>query len=145
MDLNALRKNVGPDHRALFPCYRTDDVEAAYAEHKRRVLATYESLEDFILYTVFKCSGSQQANGRMRSLRCEAHPWAFTENPFPYDIAAELEHWILWSRSSREDLPRAARLIRDNFGDAVWFVNTSNNKSVPGLFHCHVFCEKMRL
>jgi len=143
MDLSRLRAAAGVDHVCRAVIRRRPVVEAAYELHKRSVLERYESLEDYILGTVFSCGGATQASsGKFKAQHCEASRWAFTRNPYPYDIAPGLEHWNLWNRSHREDIPGATALITKNFGpEAVWWVNIPANRTIPGLWHAHIFVQ----
>jgi hypothetical protein len=146
MNMEQLRDIAGSDHRCMYPCYRDPCVEARYQERKRLVLQTYATIEDYILYTVLKCGGNQQnSQGKLKGLQCEAHAWGFCLNEFPYNVSRDVEHWVLWHRTKRENMDCAERIIRRNFGsEAVWFVNAPEYRTVPGLFHVHVFVDAAR-
>lgn len=61
---------------------------------------------------------------------------ALVPNKYPYWTTKDIQHWLLWS-----DRPLSAASVRAILGDgeAVWFVNQPELRSVPGLWHAHVF------
>lgn len=61
---------------------------------------------------------------------------ALVPNKYPYWTVKGIQHWLLWS-----DRPLSAASVQAILGnrDIVWFVNQPELRSVPGLWHAHVF------
>ena len=120
-------------------------MERAYATYKELTLRVYATMEDFLLCTLFKCSFAERSDGKRFAVRIEAPEWACSRNAFPYDVAADVEHWVLWRNKAASSMKLTAQQVRENFGrDAVWFVNVPAQRSVHGLHHAHVFVKRVR-
>jgi hypothetical protein len=65
---------------------------------------------------------------------------ALVPNKYPYWTAKGIHHWLLWS-----DRPLTAASVNAILGwefggdEVIWFVNQPELRSVPGLWHAHVF------
>jgi hypothetical protein len=71
----------------------------------------------------------------------------FLKNNFPYkkllQKLSNVSQYILWSRKGRIESNEVEELIRQKFGDkrCCWMERTEEGKSVPEIWHCHVFVE----
>jgi hypothetical protein len=108
---------------------RHPDVLAAYQDFKLQLAAQGKRLEDNILEKVIN-----HADGPV-----------LVPNEFPYWIAPGIEHWVLWSPPSVGPLSAAA--VRAAITEqrpagakaGTWFENPPAAKTVPGIWHVHVF------
>jgi hypothetical protein len=72
----------------------------------------------------------------------------FLKNNFPYKKMLQklpnVSQYILWSRKGRIENNEVEELIRQKFGDkrCCWMERTEEGKSVPEIWHCHVFVEE---
>lgn len=118
--------------------------EAAYVYFRRRVLAGWASMEDYIRATMFRWVVDVGRDGRRVALRPRlsgGRPIAFEPNPFSYVVGPAEAHWVLWS-----ERPMSRPLIQ-KYLDAVlpvgmrtrFYVNRRVKQSVPGVWHAHVF------
>ena len=70
-----------------------------------------------------------------------------TINNFPYSrltqYITEVQQFVLWSKKGK----LSSKIIETEIGkifpnkDHFWFVNPPNNKSIPEIWHCHVFVK----
>lgn len=72
-------------------------------------------------------------------------------NDFPYYTVPSVEHYLLWALRPLTEEEIETALDREfgkmpvgdrsfyNQMDKVWFVNPVNRKSIPGVWHCHIF------
>ena len=110
---------------------RHPDVLEAYQDFKSQLAAKGTSLEDNIKATVFRGKESDSP--------------VLVPNQFPYWVAPGIEHWVLWSPPSVGPLSaaaiRAAITAQRPTGvrDVFWFENPPAAKTVPGIWHVHVF------
>lgn len=107
---------------------RHPDVIKAYQDFKSQLAAQELTLEDHVRTTVL-----QHSNGDP----------VLSPNAFPYWVAPEIQHWVLWSPRG----PLTATEIREAIAvqrpagvtEAQWFENPPAAKTVPGIWHVHVF------
>lgn len=106
---------------------RHPDVLEAYQDFKSRLAARGRSLEDHVKTTVLK--------GRRGPV--------FVPNEFPYWVADGIQHWVLWSAAgplSAEEIRVAVTAQRPvGVRHAYWFENPPAAKTIPGIWHVHVF------
>ena len=114
-------------HRHKFT--RHPDVLKAYQDFKSRLATKGQTLEDHVRTTVLK-----GARGPV-----------LVPNQFPYWVADGIQHWVLWSPHG----PLGAAAIREaitaqrpaRVTEAFWFENPLAAKTVPGIWHVHVFLK----
>ena len=108
---------------------RHPDVLEAYQDFKSRLAVRGHSLEDHVRATVLK--------GRSGPV--------LVPNQFPYWVADGIQHWVLWSPRG----PLGAAAVRAAIteqrpawaAEAFWFENPPAAKTVPGIWHVHVFFQ----
>lgn len=108
---------------------RHPDVLEAYQDFKSQLSTRGLTLEDNIRATVLAGAGGSEP--------------VLVPNAFPYWIAPGIQHWVLWSRRG----PLSERQIREaiavqrpaDVSEALWFENPPTAKTVPGIWHVHVF------
>ena len=111
---------------------RHPDVLEAYQDFKSQLAARGHSLEDHVRATVFK-------GGRVRDP-------VLVPNQFPYWVADGIQHWVLWSPRG----PLSAAAVRAaitaqrpaGVRDVFWFENPPAAKTVPVIWHVHVFLTR---
>ena len=61
-------------------------------------------------------------------------------NDYPYDVEEPIQHWLLWWNKPL-DINALTNLF---FGEKLvcFWVNLSENNSIPEINHAHVFAEK---
>lgn len=108
---------------------RHPDVLEAYQDFKSQLKARGLTLEDNICATVLAGAGTKGP--------------VLVPNAFPYWVAPGIQHWVLWSRRG----PLSERQIREAIAvqrpagirEAQWFENPPTAKTVPCIWHVHVF------
>ena len=111
---------------------RHPDVITAYQDFKSQLAARGLTLEDHVRATVL-------AEGRTGGP-------VLAPNAFPYWVAPGIQHWVLWSASG----PLSVREIREAIAvqrpagvtEALWFENLPAAKTIPGIWHVHVFLSR---
>ena len=138
--LRYLRKHVrngywyGPSIR------RTPEIHERYQNHLHFVKTNYTSTFDFIKihhFHHFPLRTSQNLiYGSPYKNSIPTEYGVMTENLFPYDICDDLTHRIFWSTKPRT--------FCSNNDDFVWFVNLDHNRSIPDLWHAHIFFKNKK-
>ena len=71
-----------------------------------------------------------------------------TPNKFPYlrliQHISQVKHYCLWSKTGPLTPAAIESEINHQFPnlDHFWFVNASNNKSIPEIWHCQIFIKE---
>jgi len=71
----------------------------------------------------------------------------FLKNNFPYkkllQKLSEVDQYVLWSKKGKLKKGEVERLIKEKFGNKkyCWMERTEEGKSVPEIWHCHVFVK----
>ncbi len=109
---------------------RTADVQLAYENHKLEQSRSDSSVDEYIMKTLF----------------INDDKLSFVPNAFPYDLAPNIQHWLLWLNPKyKSPEPEIVQLyVEDITGrsvgkDIVMFRNHSANTSVKKIIHYHVF------
>jgi hypothetical protein len=83
---------------------------------------------------------------RLRILHQIGHkPYNLVPNNFPYDLLLKklprVKHYCLWSRTGSLTSPQIEKIITDTYPhhQFFWFENLDKYKSVPEIWHYHVF------
>jgi len=69
-------------------------------------------------------------------------------NKFPYkkllQNLPEVKQYVLWSNKGRLEMKEVEKIIRDRFGDKrwCWMERTEKGKSIPEIWHGHIFVEE---
>jgi hypothetical protein len=114
---------------------RHPDVLKAYQDFKSQLAAKGQTLEEHVRATVF----------RGKDKKRERDSPVLVPNQFPYWTTPGIEHWVLWSPPSVGPLSAAA--VRAAITEqrpagakaGTWFENPPAAKTVPGIWHVHVF------
>lgn len=108
---------------------RHPDVLEAYQDFKSQLAARGRSLEDHMKSTVLK-------DGRVRGP-------VLVPNEFPYWVADGIQHWVLWSAAGPLSAAEVRTAITEQrpawAAEAFWFENPPAAKTIPGIWHVHVF------
>jgi hypothetical protein len=135
-------RRASPAHVCNEPLLRNAAVAAAYERERARTRALYASNTDFVLAHVFGMPTVALAGGRLCAVGslCAQSLWTVAPNEYPYDVAAGLQHWVVWHNSPERDMETAARMVSRYFQgcDVWWFANALPLMSVPECFHVHV-------
>lgn len=141
-------KTVAPDNICVYGrMNREVHVLRKYKEFVVSVAKTYNSLEEYVLWNLFKrATRLRRIKSRTKLSVIDKHEtfeWRVALNDYPYHIAPNLSHYVLWMVAAMDSV-RAERvddILSSHFCNKEyhWFVNTADNQSVPGLFHAHVF------
>jgi hypothetical protein len=147
-DLNELHTyyNWIPDENMIRP-------SPIVLENKREasnyILHTWMSFRDFILDTHFKYPVDIEDGHIYVRDEVTKSEWNFSQSVFPYDVPANVNHYILWNSLYTYDANMDDDLINeliketienmigsDEF-DFAWYKNPK--PSIPELWHCQVF------
>lgn len=108
---------------------RHPDVLEAYQDFKMRMKAKGLTLEDHVRATILA--------------RAKRGAPVLAPNAFPYRVAPGIQHWVLWSLRGLLNTAeiREAIAVQRPAGvtEAQWFENPPAAKTVPGIWHAHVF------
>ena len=68
--------------------------------------------------------------------------WIITTNRFPYDFSDDTMCYVLWSKEYI-DYDTTEQLITKytDFKNYIYFTNKDNNKSIPDIYHTHIFVK----
>lgn len=144
MDYRVIRSAV---HRARFDILsdcRSFETQAKYRAFRVGPSA-WASTEDRLKHTLFGAPVEATSDGPARSGAIPARaPAVLVPNDFPYYTTADVEHLVLWApfALTREFVTAFldAQLAAD--AEVAFFVNPPQNKTVPGIEHCHVFVRR---
>lgn len=137
-----LSQNI-KDGRLTIDLYRTREGDKAYQRNRAYVQQHYLSYADYIRIKYLNCEAIAPTS-QVPFIRSQetSHtlPYAMVPNSFPYHTQPGIHHYILWSMKSHSPT-QIESIIRHTFGarPALWFVNEPCKRSVPQLWHAHVF------
>jgi Protein of unknown function (DUF3605) len=130
-----------------------------YEIYQRDLKNKWQSVMDHILCSKFG-GCFQQVTNPETGLYC-AHPSladftatgdgvvrkALVRNDFPYYLADNVEHWVLWKLGANctdQDVEQAKQAIRErqiNVQDFLYYINPPHLKSLPEIDHVHILCK----
>ncbi|MEW5316018.1 MAG: hypothetical protein WDW38_007410 [Sanguina aurantia] len=146
---------------------------AVYVEHRAKVLLTWRSMQDYVVWRVFgglatagegtavpgcaaaasaavtagSCSAAVTDSPLGKAAREGAgHSIHFRANEFPYHLAPELSHDNLWS--TQPLAPDRVQLLLEGFlpgRELLWWENPPALKSVPGPRDVHPYLNHTQL
>lgn len=128
---NQLKDAIDNDRWQLFS--RTTLVRNRYAYFKTWVLQNYPSMKEYILEKKLRHAKTQ--------------PMALLANDFPYNLAIEIDHSVIWCTSHDPSSPPTIEAYRafaasnfdPRFFETLLYVNPAEARTVPDMPHCHVF------
>jgi len=141
-------KETTPNHVSGFDFVRTDEVQRAYDQHLADVKRNFASLKDFVFIRMLNFSGfasqGPDANVPLTAFNCKEDTWTITPNAFPYDLASDVEQFVVWTNASAPSLADVEAKLKElvpgyNERDYHYFVNEPKYQSIPEVFHVHVF------
>lgn len=118
--------------------------QQVYDQQRNVILKDYHSYSDFIKINQLNF-GSRIKNGKLYSFKVQGSlDIAFTDNIYPYHLAKNIHHYIIWSLSPLSHKAIDAYIktniaSRYNIKEYIIMVNKKSKCSVPDLWHCHVF------
>ena len=120
---------------------RKPNVQRAYEDRKAMVKATFKSYVDMIKVECLEFALS--TTKPYKAIRkINSRDYALTTTPFPFDIEAGVTHNVLWSLtplSDQEIKNIIERKFRPQCFKYVYYENALKDKSVPDIWHVHVF------
>lgn len=147
-DLNELHKKFWwiPDENMIRPSEKVLEDKRVFSNY---VLHNWMSFKDFILDTHFKYPVDIE-DGQIYVLEdTKKIEWNFTKSVFPYDLAANVNHYVLWNSKYNYfhefDESRINNILKDTLKgmldtedfDYAWYKNPK--PSIPELWHIQVF------
>jgi hypothetical protein len=124
---------------------------ARYQQFVQEITQEYHSIEVYIAHTVFgarvermgaRLALDPEGEGEWRG----AKRVIFRANDFPYHLEENIVHELLWSNaalSADEVREHVARHMQERARRTfVYFENPAHLKTIPGIFHIHVFSVK---
>ena len=72
----------------------------------------------------------------------DGESWDLRHNRFPYHFTDNTQCYVLWSKIPLH-YDSIEYIIKTNtpFQDYIYFTNKDNNKSIPDIFHTHIFVK----
>lgn len=141
MNLSTIAKHV--INRKFHLLKRTNAMKKKYIEHQKTVLKEWISMEDYIKaryldYPVYNHFALRCLVGEQPNLR-----YSLQYNPFPYNIAKEVYHMILWSNIPL-DMTMVSRILNDEMTEQnyVCVEMPEAGRSIPDVWHVHVFVQE---
>lgn len=136
---------------------RHPQVQQAYKTHCEKTTAEFASMRDAILHRVFRFSilPKSEDDRRMQAVVPPSSLPLFVLEPniYPYWVEPPIQHLVLWyfcdadSQTSKKKNP-SEHLIQTTlqkhaserlWKDYIFFINPIHLRSVPDLWHAHVF------
>lgn len=127
---------------------RNKETEESYRLHRTRVLEKWNSMDDFIMHTIFDRPINKDLSSSCDKLRIcwplenDILETKFTANSFPY-VNKELgiEHSLLWS-TQRLSVEQIESAIQKEKPPTEWeyfyWENPPSMKSIHHVFHIHI-------
>lgn len=102
--------------------------------------------EDNDYYSLFREVIPKELQLQLIRKQAKGESIALLPNRFPYTrlltYLSDVEHWCLWSTSGPLDEETIAQKVTERFPDQKWFATESKFKSMPEIWHTHVFVKK---
>jgi len=137
---------ASPHHVCHNALHRSAAVADAYEREKAQTRGRYASASDFVLVHVFGMPTVADDEGRLCAVGdlCVEPLWTVAKNEYPYNVADDLEHWVVWHNLPERDMETAAAMVHRYFKgrEHHWFANSVPLMSVPECFHVHVIVKK---
>jgi hypothetical protein len=137
-----LEHMITSDHSLQGQLFRTKEVQRMYYQNKMKIHIFYESFEDYIKISLLRFGSMTTCENKIASYQTHtSKQWVWCENTYPYSLRKGIHHYNIWSLTPFTT-EQVDRIIQDNIGNsarALWFINDTQNMSVPGIWHCHVF------
>jgi len=72
----------------------------------------------------------------------KTNSWELRPNDFPYNFTDDTKCYVLWSQLplNYDGIEYIIQTYYD-FQDYIYFINEKNNKSIPSIFHAHIFIK----
>jgi hypothetical protein len=122
--------------------------QAAYEAALREGRRQWRSVEDQVRVGSLGWSQRRGSDGRWQAVRPSSGGWrrrALVVNPYPYEVPAGVEHWILWSEDAmtRGEIERYLEREAPRWASGwSWIRNPPAARSVPGIWHVQVFFRR---
>ena len=124
-------KNFTMDSPPTYTLGRLDEVEERYTRHRDQINSSpfYTSIADYIQKDVLKYN-----------------EYVFTENEFPYKVADDINHYLLWvskkanGKFDIDSLIKSQREIKA-CKEFTYYRNYKNNASIYEIEHYHIFAK----
>jgi hypothetical protein len=134
---------------------------ASYFEFRDKIKTEYVSMEAYVAQKVFQAPLVTAPDGRQDLDQGQMNKWSgnhgapriitFIENDFPYALEPGIKHMVLWSNSelAKDDvlttIAESVETWKNQDGvlveEYVYFENPAHLKTIPGIFHVHVFIK----
>jgi hypothetical protein len=125
--------------------YRSRILQAKYDMHKIDIQHRFDSIEDYMLNKAFNVPLDVNPTSnklRARNIHFPDVKHKLLQNDFPYYVEPHISHQVLWATKqlSRQEIDQVLESIMIyQTKRYLFFVNPLNLRSIPGLFHAHVF------
>jgi hypothetical protein len=121
---------------------RSQYIQEYYNYMKHDINKKYNSVRDSILITEFKYK-SFIKNKKYTAIDDGKEKIVFTDNNFPYYVEDNIDHKLLWSTKELDDV-QITKLLKKNFKGVkyIYYRNPPSLRSVPSVFHIHIFVKR---
>lgn len=124
---------------------RKNSVNQAYQEDKIRVNKIYASTRDMILinhlnFTPVSTKNNMISVSIIQEKKCDK---LLCLNTFPYYVEKDISHKVLWSLEelNNDKIIKYLNKTLDKNIEYVFFRNPPHLRSIPDIFHIHIFCK----
>ncbi|TPX45903.1 hypothetical protein SeMB42_g01138 [Synchytrium endobioticum] len=128
---------------------RHPDVRDAYVAHRDYIMERYNNVDDYMREKILRWKVEpDSATGKLKALLQDTSdpppPPVLIPNDFPYACAQGIHHYLLWSPVRVDEQQAHVILERDLGPDHEWVImeNPPHRRTVPGIFHFHIFYRK---
>jgi len=132
--------------------WRDEKCAQRYIEHQKLVSKDYRSINDFIRIHYLKWDIDfdkfTQKRIAIPGLKSIKEP-LLTPNDFPYYLANNIQHWLIWSDPKPKESEKIIEeILNKKFPyekfERICFVNPLRLRSVSDVFHAHVFTREIK-
>jgi predicted DNA-binding protein (UPF0251 family) len=130
--------------------WRSPEMEALRVADYEQDKKKYANTSDRLHIETFGWDAVKNADGKITAVRGKnaTREIVWMRNKYPYAWEDGLQHYVCWSTDApAQSIDECIRNIKENIGhdkEAVWFTNSSKNRSVPGIDHIHVIVRRKR-
>ena len=120
---------------------RSKDVCKEYVRDKKKATFMYNSTRDMILVKQLNYKPILTKNDKIVGLKdSKCFEQVICNNTFPYYVSEGISHKLLWSVKDLTDEDITTILKKELIGlEYIYFRNPENLRSVPDIFHIHIF------
>jgi hypothetical protein len=110
-----------------------------YNQQKELTLRIYHAYSDYIKIKYMNFDTKTKSHKICSVKKHDSLDIVFIENMYPYHLAKNIHHYIIWSLKPLSKIQVDTYLATFNITKYKTLINDTSRCSVPDLWHCHVF------